>query len=74
MARGKMTQSNHPVATMRIKKGLTRERLANLANISVETIAGWEQGSRKARNSPAYIIVNVAKVLQCKPEELFENI
>ena len=74
MPRGHHTPSQHPVAVRRIAKGLTRSQLSEQTGVAFDTIARWEQGSRSIRNSPCEIVVRVAKVLKCKPEELFEEV
>ena len=73
MPRGHHTQSQHPVAVRRIAKGLTRSQLSEQTGVAFDTIARWEQGRRSIRNSPCEIVVRVAKVLKCRPEELFED-
>lgn len=47
----------------RIKRGLSRQQLANLSGISVRTIESWEQGLREFKNASLADALKIADVL-----------
>ncbi len=67
----RLTQDNaHPLAELRVSRGLSRERLAQLAGISSRTVYGIEREGHEPRRATAAVL---AAVLGCDPGELLER-
>lgn len=58
---------------LREKAGLTQRELAEKSGISIHTIISYEQGKRELSGASYSSILKLAKVLQVKPEELFNS-
>jgi DNA-binding XRE family transcriptional regulator len=64
------TTNNHPLAVLRVARGLSRERLAQLAGISARTVYGIEREGHVPLRATAAVL---AAVLDCKPETLLRD-
>ena len=53
---------------IREKRGMTQEKLANLVNVTRQTIINIEKGKYKPT---VLLALKMAKVLNCKVEDLF---
>ncbi len=60
------------IAALREEQGLTQLELAQLLDVTENTIANWEKG----RSSSDWIIrvIKLCKIFQCTPDELIEYI
>lgn len=61
------------IKNARLKAELTQSKLAELTNIPVRTIRGYEQGTRKIDNANVNLVVKLANTLNCKLEDILEN-
>ena len=59
------------IRKMRLKKGLTQAKLAELADVDVSYIGFIENGTR---NVTAYTTVRFARALNCKIEDVYKGI
>ena len=65
-----LTQLGRNIARLRIKKGITQEKLGELTNYSTNHISKLES----ARTNPSFdLIVKIANALQVDLQILFEN-
>jgi DNA-binding XRE family transcriptional regulator len=58
---------SHPLVALRVERGLSRERLAQLAGISSRTVYGIEREGHEPRRATAAVL---AAVLDCEPAAL----
>ncbi|MBD2626067.1 helix-turn-helix transcriptional regulator [Trichormus variabilis] len=60
------------LATLRDKENLTQRQLADLLEVTENTVANWETG----RSSVEWIdrVVKLCKIFACTPEELIEYV
>lgn len=60
------------IAQFREQKGLTQLELAQLLDVTENTIANWEKG----RSSLNWIVrtINLCKIFQCTPDQLIEYV
>ncbi len=56
---------------LRLKKGLTQAKLAELADLDVSYVGFIENNNR---NVTAYTVVRFARALNCKVSDLFKDI
>lgn len=56
---------------VRVKRGLSQERLADLANLHRNTVGALERGEN---NISLLVIAELAKVLHVKPYELIKTV
>ena len=67
----RLSHSNHhPLGELRVARGLSRERLAQLAGISSRTVYGIEREGSEPRRATAVVL---AAVLGCEPSDLLRN-
>jgi transcriptional regulator with XRE-family HTH domain len=59
-----------PLAELRAKRGLSRERLAALAGLSARTIFGIERENVRPQRATAHVL---AEVLGCEPDDLLDG-
>ena len=57
----------HPLVALRVERGLSRERLAQLAGVSSRTVYGIEREGHEPRRATALVL---SVVLGCQPEDL----
>ena len=55
---------------MREKKGLSQAQLASKAGVSKRAIQSYEQGTRDIHNAKYEVLVILAKVLDCKIDDI----
>lgn len=60
------------IKRLRHEKELTARELAELTGISAGTIRKYELGERDINKASAIIVYKLAKVLDCKIEDLLE--
>lgn len=58
---------------VRLNKGLTQAKLAELANLNVRVLEHYEQGSKKFDHARLDKILNVCIALDCKIQDVIEN-
>ena len=63
-------QGNNRIVEIRTHAGLSRAELSRLSGVPIRTLEGWELGQRKPRD--VYQLQKIAKVLDCKIEDLIE--
>ena len=60
-------QIGRNIKSMRIRKDLTQEELANKADVTVKTIKNWEKGS----GIDPYDIHVLAKIFKCNIDDFY---
>lgn len=66
------TEPKTKLAKIRVEKGLTREELAYLSEISFGTIRELESGRNNINNARAIIVYALATALKCKVKDILE--
>jgi len=56
----------------RTRLGLSQKQLANQADIPLRTLQQYEQRQKNINNAKAEYVLNLSKVLYCKPEDILE--
>lgn len=57
---------------MRQNMNMTQRQLAELSGIPLKTLQQYEQGSKSINKAQAEYVINLSRVLCCRPEELLE--
>ncbi len=57
---------------MRLKTGLSQNKLAKLSGVNVRMIQQYEQGVKHINNAAALTVYHLANALNCKMEDLIE--
>lgn len=57
---------------IRTQQGLSQSLLSKEANVSLRTLQAYEQGDRDIKKAQAETVYKLAKVLNCKMEELID--
>jgi transcriptional regulator with XRE-family HTH domain len=65
-----ITTDAHPLVALRVRRGLSRERLAQLAGVSSRTVYGIERGGHEPRRATAVVL---AAALDCDPGDLLKS-
>ena len=58
---------------IRLKKGVSRVKLANLSKIPLETIKALENGKNDPNNAKLSTLVALARALKCKVKDFYPN-
>lgn len=58
---------------IRLKKGISRVKLAELSKIPLETIKSLEMGKNDPKNAKLSTLVALAKALKCKIKDFYPN-
>lgn len=58
---------------IRLKKGVSRVKLANLSKIPLETIKALENGKNDPKNAKLSTLVALARALKCKVKDFYPN-
>lgn len=58
---------------IRLKKGVSRVKLANLSKIPLETIKALETGKNDPKNAKLSTLVALARALKCKVKDFYPN-
>ncbi len=56
---------------IRLKKGVSRVKLANLSKIPLETIKALETGKNDPKNAKLSTLVALARALKCKIKDFY---
>ncbi len=59
------------IKEMRIKNGMSQIEFSRAMNVSQPTVSAWENNESLPKSSK---LKRIAEVLNCKIEELFENV
>lgn len=65
-------KSNNKLKTIRKQCGLTQETLANISNVSLNTIRAYERKSKDLNKAQIDIVMRLAKALKCNITDLID--